>query len=97
MLKIGIMLSQNGRYEGKSIVSAEYLRSALSPSPQNSNYGFMFWLGKDWYGCRGCGGQSITVFPEKDRIVVTQATPTDRPLEYNDLIFGEYNNVSPIG
>ena len=59
------------------------------PSPQNSNYGYLWWLGEGWYGCRGYGGQAVTVFPEQNKIVVTQATATSRPLAYEDIWFGD--------
>jgi len=87
MLKIGMLFLQDGMWEGKRIVSKEYIEEAIAPSPQDCNYGFLWWRGDNWYGCRGYGGQSITVFPEKKRIVVTQASATSRPLSYEDIIF----------
>lgn len=51
------------------------------------NYGYLFWLGKDWYACRGYGGQRIHIFPEKNMIIVMQATPTSRGMVYDDLIW----------
>ena len=89
MLKIGQLFLQKGIWNGKQIISKEYIDSAISPSPQNSGYGFLWWLGEGWYGCRGYGGQSITVFPEQNKIVVTQATATSRPLTYEDIWFGD--------
>ncbi len=87
MLKLGILFLQKGKWEGKQILSSEYVQQAIAPSPQNENYGFLWWRGPGWYGCRGFGGQTVTVFPEKERVVVTQAHSTSRPLEYNDIIF----------
>lgn len=89
MLKIGQLFLQKGIWNGKQILSKEYIDSAISPSPQNSNYGYLWWLGQDWYGCRGYGGQAVTVFPEQNKIVVTQATATSRPLAYEDIWFGD--------
>ena len=89
MLKIGQLFLQKGIWNGKQIISKEYIDSAIFPSPQNSGYGYLWWLGEDWYGCRGYGGQSITVFPVQNKIVVTQATATSRPLTYEDIWFGD--------
>ena len=88
MLKLGLLFYQQGMWKGKRIISKEYIQQAISPSPQDSGYGFLWWLGEGWYGCRGFGGQSVTVMPDKEKIVVTQASVTNRPLEYNDVIFG---------
>ena len=89
MLKIGQLFLQKGIWNGKQIISKEYIEAAVSPSPQNSNYGYLWWLGEGWYGCRGYGGQSITIFPRQNKIVVTQATATSRPLTYEDIWFGD--------
>ena len=89
MIKIGQLFLQKGIWNGKQIISKEYIEAAVSPSPQNSNYGYLWWLGQGWYGCRGYGGQAVTVFPEQNKIVVTQATATSRPLAYEDIWFGD--------
>ena len=89
LLKIGQLFFQNGIWNGKQIISKEYIEAAVSPSPQNSNYGYLWWLGEGWYGCRGYGGQAVTVFPSQNKIVVTQATATSRPLAYEDIWFGD--------
>lgn len=90
MLKIGLLFLKNGMWNEKRIVSKQYIDEAIEASPQDSGYGFLWWRGVNWYGCRGFGGQTVTVFPERERIVVTQATATSRPLTYDDVIFGEF-------
>jgi len=92
MLKIGLLFLRNGMWNGKRILSSEYIREATAPSPTDAGYGFLWWRGKDWYGCRGFGGQTVTVFPDKEKIVVTQAKATNRPLTYDDVIFSEWND-----
>lgn len=87
LMKLGILLYQEGVYNGKQIVSKEYIACAIAPSKQDSGYGYLFWLGEDWYACRGYGGQTVTVFPKRGRIVVMQATVTNRPLNYFDVTF----------
>ena len=87
MLKIGQLFLQNGIYHGQQILSASYCRQATAPSKCNPGYGFLWWVGKKWYGCRGYGGQNITVFPYKKVVIVTQATPTARGMAYDDVIW----------
>ncbi len=89
MLAIGQLCLSHGNFNGKQIVSERYLSDAVSfpaDSP-NPNYGYLFWLGEDWYACRGYGGQRIHMFPEENMVVITQATPTSRGMAYDDLIW----------
>lgn len=86
MLKLGQLFLDKGVWNGQRILSESYISQAISPSKCDSGYGLLWWRGDNWYGCRGYGGQSITVLPEHEIIVVTQATPTARGMEYNDLI-----------
>ena len=87
MLQFGRLCLDGGIFEGQRIVSEEYLRAATAPSDTDPGYGFLFWLGNDWYACRGYGGQRIHVFPEKRLIAVMQATPSPRGMAYDDVIW----------
>lgn len=87
MLKIGLLFMNDGVYDGKRIVSSEYVKEAITPSKCNNGYGLLWWLGESWYGCRGYAGQSITVVPDKKAIVVTQATPNSTGRGYDDVIW----------
>lgn len=87
MLKIGQLFLQKGKYNGKQIISYDYINQAVSPSQTKEGYGYLWWRGDNWYGCRGYGGQSITVIPNKNLVVVTQATPTARGMSYDDVIW----------
>lgn len=85
LLSIGKLFLYNGIVNGRRILSEEYISQAIAPSKCNLGYGFMWWLGEDWYGCRGYGGQNISVFPNKNTIFVMQATPTSRGMGYDDV------------
>ena len=87
LLKIGRLFLQDGIYHDRQILSGSYCRQAAAPSKCNSGYGFLWWVGQDWYGCRGFGGQSVTVLPRKNAVIVTQATPTARGMAYDDVIW----------
>lgn len=89
MLAIGQFCLLKGCFNGRRIVSEAYLARAVSV-PENApdpNYGYLFWLGEDWYACRGYGGQRIHMFPGENMIVIMQATPTARGMAYDDLIW----------
>lgn len=86
MMKIGCLFLKNGQHNGRQIISRAYIRQALTPLTCNPNYGFLWWLQDGSYGCRGYGGQSITVVPDKNAVIVTQATPTDRGMGYFDVV-----------
>ncbi len=86
MLQLGKLFMDGGVFNGKRVVSEAYIRQAVAASECNDGYGYLWWRGDDWYGCRGFGGQSITVVPDKRVVVVTQATPTARGMAYFDLI-----------
>ena len=86
MLKIGKLFLDGGFFEGKRVVSEEYIKQVTTPLKCNPNYGYLWWIWSGYYGCRGYGGQSITVVPEEKLIVVIQATPTTRRVEYEDVV-----------
>ena len=77
LAKIGYLYLQDGVWEGKRIVSKEWVKESLTPQVDasgNFKYGFKWWLyplkGKyAWMG-RGFGGQRLMVFPE-DNLIVT--------------------------
>ncbi|MBD5483620.1 MAG: serine hydrolase [Lachnospiraceae bacterium] len=86
MLRLGKLFLDGGVCNGKRVVSEAYIRQAVAASECNEGYGYLWWRSDDRYGCRGFGGQSITVVPEKRAVVVTQAAPTARGMAYFDLV-----------
>ena len=86
MLKIGLIFLNGGRYGEEQILSEDYIHQAVSPLKCNPNYGFLWWILDEGYGCRGYGGQTITVIPNENAVIVTQATPTSRGLGYTDVV-----------
>ena len=76
----------NGVYHGKTIVSEKYLKRATTPGKCDPQYGFLFWINPDGFSMSGYGGQHVYVIPDQQRVIVTQATPTSRPMAYFDLL-----------
>ncbi|MEU0873288.1 serine hydrolase domain-containing protein [Nocardia brasiliensis] len=79
--KLGLLVSNDGRWGAKQIVSTEYLRAALRPSEPNECYGYLFWLGpecaaplynvpEDIFMMDGLGMQNVFGIPSLDLTVV---------------------------
>ncbi|MEI6234805.1 MAG: serine hydrolase [Planctomycetota bacterium] len=81
MLKFGMLIVNNGRWQGEQLIPEAYITRATSPNVHSygtSYYGFFWWV-EDFkvadktYHCiegRGAGGQFIFMFPEIDLIAV---------------------------
>ncbi len=80
MLKLGIMVAQEGVFDGKRLLSKESVAELLKIRvPNRANYGY-FWRTHDYqvngeaitcHSCRGAGGQFILLMPSMNLIVVT--------------------------
>lgn len=77
LAKIGYLYLHEGLWDGKQIVSKEWVRDSLNPyipAGENFQYGFKWWLypmeGRFVWMARGFGGQRLMVFPQENLIVV---------------------------
>ncbi|WP_433758257.1 serine hydrolase domain-containing protein [Nocardia sp. CA-135398] len=79
--KLGLLVSNNGRWGGRQIVSRTYLHRARQPSAANECYGYLFWIGPgcaetadylpaDIYSMSGLGMQNVFIMPSLDLTVV---------------------------
>jgi CubicO group peptidase (beta-lactamase class C family) len=77
--KIGYLYLHDGMWDGKQIVSKEWVKQSLAPSidtGEGHKYGYQWWLlprtdrpGYVWMAL-GLGGQILMVFPEEDLVAV---------------------------
>jgi CubicO group peptidase (beta-lactamase class C family) len=87
LAKLGYLYLHDGMWDGKRIVSSEWVRESVTPFFQTEaesqfkdgfKYGFMWWLFKlpgsaeNVWMARGFGGQGLHVFP-KEGLIVTIA------------------------
>ncbi len=84
MLKMGLLVLNEGKWQGEQLLPAEFVQRATSPIRKTggeSSYGYFWWTmnyeiaGKS-YHCkqgRGAGGQFIFMFPEQELIAVVTA------------------------
>jgi CubicO group peptidase (beta-lactamase class C family) len=83
LAKIGLLYLNNGSWEGKQIVSEDWVQQSVAPHVSmpftvdggRMYYGFMWWLypaasGKYIWIATGLGGQELLLFPQQDLIVV---------------------------
>jgi CubicO group peptidase (beta-lactamase class C family) len=77
LAKIDYLYLHDGVWEGKRIVSGDWVKKSLTPyirAEENFQYGFKWWLyplnGKFVWMAQGFGGQRLMVFPEEKLIAV---------------------------
>ena len=77
LAKIGYLYLNHGMWEGRQIVSKEWVKESLTPhisAGKDFKYGFKWWLyplnGEYVWMGRGFGGQRLMVFPEENLIAV---------------------------
>lgn len=81
MARLGLLYLRNGNWNGKQLISKDWIAEAKKPSIPNTNYGYMWWLNTDqkWKGvspkvyyAAGYGGNYIVVDEENDLVIVTR-------------------------
>jgi len=83
MIKIGQLVLAGGRWNGRQIVSRDWVETSTAPKIKTADgsYGYLWWLGRSllegravhWTAALGRGGQSIRIVPELDAIVAVTA------------------------
>ncbi len=92
MAKLGYLYLHYGLWDGKQLVSAEWVKTATqkhTATDGDLDYGYQWWIypSLDAYAALGRYGQTIFVVPRLDLIIVTTAN-----LEDHDPIFGLIEN-----
>ncbi|MBN4083036.1 serine hydrolase [bacterium AH-315-A23] len=83
MARFGLLFLNDGVWNGKRLISSEWISKAITPSQPNINYGYLWWLNKKgnrhWEGlsenifyAAGFGGNFIVIDRENDLVVVTR-------------------------
>ena len=81
LLKLGQLYLDSGRFQGRQIISAEWVRRSLvahANAREDTDYGYLWWLqtfqvnGHDvrTYGMYGNGGNKVYVLPDQAAVVV---------------------------
>ena len=79
--KIGMLFLNNGKFEGKEIISSNWISESIMPHvsvPDNLgdyNYGYKVWVSKHFNGFLFSGmlGQTVSVFPGNNMIIAVNS------------------------
>jgi CubicO group peptidase (beta-lactamase class C family) len=85
LAKLGQLYLNGGRWEGRQIISPEWVRRSIAPQAharEEFDYGYLWWLqtfkvdGRaiPTYGMAGSGGNKVFVLPEQEAVVVITTT-----------------------
>jgi CubicO group peptidase (beta-lactamase class C family) len=85
LAKLGQLYLQGGQWEGKQIISPEWVRRSITPhahARDDFDYGYLWWLQKikidgrvvPTYSMAGSGGNKVFVLPDQDAVVVITTT-----------------------
>ena len=85
MAKLGMLMLDEGRWQGQQVIPASWIRQMTTPSPAATaqDYGYYCWINhivesEPEFGAMGFKGQFITVLPKEHAVVVmTAILPTD--------------------
>jgi len=91
MGKFGLLFLNNGKWNGKQIISSSWVKQSLTKhsTVQNVDYGYLWWIkylmvdGVKYYGkaAQGNGGQKIYIWEQQNMVTV--------------ITGGNYNTQSP--
>ncbi len=90
LLKLGQLYLNRGKWNGKQIVSEQWVRQSVAPHAQvddDTNYGYLWWLRTFTAADRkvagflmqGNGGNKVAVFPDLDMVVVVTSKSYNVP------------------
>lgn len=84
--KIGQLMLDQGEYQDRQIVSAQWIADTVRPSAKASYYGYLWWLDTQSkypnYAAMGDYGQLTVVFPHLELVLVRRQT-CDKPTGKN--------------
>ena len=103
MAKFGLLYLNNGKWNGKQIVSEDFVKQSLSKHSviQGVDYGYLWWIkyfdvnGTRYYGkgAQGNGGQRIYLFQEQNMIIVITAGNYNSQSSSDEII---KKNILPV-
>ncbi|MCR5595569.1 MAG: beta-lactamase family protein [Lachnospiraceae bacterium] len=93
--RIGLLLANKGEFEGKKILSEEYVRNATSIKQMNreGGYGYFIWKYRNGFSINGKWKQKCYVLPDEGLIVTYLSHIED---DSNDLLYSMEKHILGI-
>jgi CubicO group peptidase (beta-lactamase class C family) len=96
--RIGSLYLHEGNWRGKQLLDSNWVRQSITPTylPQfktlqpDSSYGWQWWIGPDYFYCRGILGQYIVVLPKEKMIIVRLGHERDKDADGKLLDLPKY-------
>ncbi|WP_106792982.1 serine hydrolase [Aquimarina sp. Aq78] len=99
--RFGLLFLNDGNWNGKQLLSKQWIKEAIKPSQANPNYGFMWWLNqkgsRHWEGlpehlyyAAGFGGNFIVVDQKQNLIVVTRWLEPNQIDEFMTKVYNAF-------
>jgi len=92
LARFGLLILNHGKWDGRQIVSAEWLKDATTPSAHGPDYGYLWWLGERrdhrCFTAHGAGGHAVMVVPDLDLVAVITSSPGDE--EHVEVVLRDY-------
>ncbi len=85
LAKIGLILLHDGEFQGKQIISKDFIKKMKEPTSANDAFGYSVWVNKDCHVKHqflyGFLGQFLVVIPEKQLIIVKTGHDNNLPVD----------------
>ena len=95
MAKIGLLYLNQGKWENKQIISAEWIKASTQPYIDGrwngEDYGYQWWINPaGYYSAVGKYGQAIYVVPDKNLVAVFTSHITGKDMYISGTLLNEY-------
>ena len=98
MARFGLLFMNNGKWNGKELISEELVTEAMQPSTPNPNYGYMWWLNsegarnmenidKNIFYAAGFGGNFIVIDQKNNLVIVTRWLEPSKLEDFLNLVY----------
>ena len=101
LAKLGQLVLDRGKWQGKQIISADWITKSTSPQINGESiffYGYLWWLGRflmnrrevRWIAGFGNGGQRVYIVPDLDLVIAVNAGAYGGPQVVGGIAMQEY-------
>ncbi len=98
MARFGLLFMNNGKWNGKTLISKKLITEAMQPSAPNPNYGYMWWLNSEGdrnmeiidsniFYAAGFGGNFIIVDQKNNMVIVMRWLEPSKLEDFLNLVY----------